>query len=200
MEYNKNTFVLPLFPLGVFILPGEKRILHIFEKRYRNLFADIQESDNLFGIPYVVNGKTMDIGTVARLEKVHKKYMTGEFDVIIRGDSFFNTIDFYSEHSRGLYPYGEVKSLELKNFHLSENVKKEFDIFCRDVLEINPDVYKINSLLGISTVLGLLDWEKYDLISEFDVSKINTRLLNLIRLKTDIANQENNIIEGFSLN
>jgi hypothetical protein len=200
MSLNKKTSVLPLFPLKIFLLPGEKRMLHIFEQKYRNMFTDIQDSDNLFGIPYYVNGETKDIGSVVRRESVQRNYPSGEFDVIIKGESLFNTISFHIEHSTELYPFGEVEILLLNNFKLNKNVIKEFEIFCVNILKIEPEVNKINSLLGVSTVLGLLDWEKFDLISDFDESKINTKLLNIIKLKTEINNLNDNLSEGFSLN
>lgn len=200
MKENKQTTVLPLFPLRIFLLPGEKRTLHIFEQRYKNLFNDILYADNLLGIPYFNNGKINELGTIARLEKIIRKYISGEFDVIIKGESFFNTINFYREHSTGLYPFGEVEILKLNNFQLSKNVKNEFEKFCKDILNIEPDKYPVNSLLGASTLLGLLDWEKYELISDFDESKINLRLSAILKFKTQIDRLDENIIEGFSLN
>ena len=51
-------FRIPLFPLGVFLLPGERTGLHIFEPRYRQLIGELEdalsegrEQDNRFGIP-----------------------------------------------------------------------------------------------------------------------------------------------------
>ena len=50
-------FNIPLFPLGVFLLPGEQTGLHIFEPRYRQLIPELEEAmtegredDNRFGI------------------------------------------------------------------------------------------------------------------------------------------------------
>ena len=39
-----RTFTLPLFPLGVFLFPGEKTGLHIFEPRYRQLVSELEEA------------------------------------------------------------------------------------------------------------------------------------------------------------
>jgi len=41
---------LPLFPLNVVLFPGMPMPLHIFEPRYRKMLADVQASDNLFGL------------------------------------------------------------------------------------------------------------------------------------------------------
>ncbi|HJR08793.1 MAG TPA: LON peptidase substrate-binding domain-containing protein [Pyrinomonadaceae bacterium] len=43
---------LPLFPLPVVLFPGVPMPLHIFEDRYRQMFADVRASDDLFGLSY----------------------------------------------------------------------------------------------------------------------------------------------------
>ncbi|HYP00414.1 MAG TPA: LON peptidase substrate-binding domain-containing protein [Pyrinomonadaceae bacterium] len=43
---------LPLFPLPVVLFPGVPMPLHIFEERYRRMFADVQAGNNLFGLSY----------------------------------------------------------------------------------------------------------------------------------------------------
>jgi Lon protease-like protein len=43
---------LPLFPLPVVLFPGVPMPLHIFEDRYRRMFADVCAGDNLFGLSY----------------------------------------------------------------------------------------------------------------------------------------------------
>ena len=43
---------LPLFPLPIVMFPGVPLPLHIFEPRYRQMLADIQGSNHLFGLSY----------------------------------------------------------------------------------------------------------------------------------------------------
>lgn len=43
---------LPLFPLAVVLFPSVPLPLHIFEPRYRQMLADVQPADGLFGISY----------------------------------------------------------------------------------------------------------------------------------------------------
>ena len=45
---------LPIFPLPLVLFPGGAQALHIFEPRYRQLLADCQAGDGLFGISPVV--------------------------------------------------------------------------------------------------------------------------------------------------
>ncbi len=41
---------LPIFPLPLVLMPHELLPLHIFEPRYREMFADISAGNNLFGV------------------------------------------------------------------------------------------------------------------------------------------------------
>jgi ATP-dependent Lon protease len=43
---------LPLFPLPIVLFPGVPLPLHIFEPRYRQMLADIRNSNNFFGLSY----------------------------------------------------------------------------------------------------------------------------------------------------
>jgi Lon protease-like protein len=43
---------LPLFPLSVVLFPGVPLPLHIFEPRYRQMLADVQAAESLFGLSY----------------------------------------------------------------------------------------------------------------------------------------------------
>lgn len=47
---------LPLFPLGMVLLPGTRLPLHLFEPRYRQLLADIEQGDRRFGILTAIPG------------------------------------------------------------------------------------------------------------------------------------------------
>jgi ATP-dependent Lon protease len=49
---------LPLFPLPVVLFPGVPLPLHIFEPRYRQLFADIRAHEQLFGLSFFDAGES----------------------------------------------------------------------------------------------------------------------------------------------
>ncbi|MCU0259829.1 MAG: LON peptidase substrate-binding domain-containing protein [Ilumatobacteraceae bacterium] len=72
--------VLPMFPLGSVLLPGEALPLHVFEPRYRQLVIDLladDEHDPEFGVALIERGHEVgggdvrrDVGTVARMVQV----------------------------------------------------------------------------------------------------------------------------------
>ena len=53
---KKGDFQYGLFPLRIFLFPGEQTTLHIFEPRYLQLVTECLSSGEYFGIPY--QGKT----------------------------------------------------------------------------------------------------------------------------------------------
>lgn len=68
--------ILPMFPLGTVLLPGEHLPLRVFEPRYRQLVADCLAAPDgpRFGVVLIARGREVgggdmrhDIGTVARI-------------------------------------------------------------------------------------------------------------------------------------
>ena len=66
--------VLPMFPLGVSLLPGMVLPLHLFEPRYLELYRDVVDDDRRFGVVLIERGPdTRDdnpmssVGCVARI-------------------------------------------------------------------------------------------------------------------------------------
>jgi uncharacterized protein len=86
---------LPLFPLQTVLYPGLPIPLHVFEERYRQMFARILDGEMRFGVVAIVRGRDVDvaaayhpIGCVADVGEVHR-YPDGRLDVVARGRSRF---------------------------------------------------------------------------------------------------------------
>ena len=70
--------VLPMFPLGGTLLPGDVLPLHVFEPRYRALVqACVEQPEHEFGVVLIERGHEVgggdvrrDVGTVARMVQV----------------------------------------------------------------------------------------------------------------------------------
>ncbi len=110
-----RAFSLPLFPLGVFLLPGERTGLHIFEPRYRQLvgelesaLADGKEENNRFGIPFHHDDVTASTGTLVRLVEVKKVHPGGRKDIVVECVGHFETTRFQSTFDTKPYPGGDV--------------------------------------------------------------------------------------------
>ena len=76
---------LGLFPLGMVLLPGERVPLHIFEPRYRALFADC----TLGSLPFVLSLATDDgvarVGCTAHPETLLRRFADGRMNLIVQG-------------------------------------------------------------------------------------------------------------------
>jgi Lon protease-like protein len=86
---------LPLFPLQTVLYPGLPIPLHVFEDRYRQMFARILDGERRFGVVAIVKGRDVDVGAtyhpvgcVAEVAEV-QRHEDGRLDVVARGRSRF---------------------------------------------------------------------------------------------------------------
>lgn len=102
---------LPFFPLKLVVFPGEELNLHIFESRYKELLADVEETRGGFGI-CVFNDKLTGLGTEVILEKISKRYEDGRLDIQTRGLKVFKILSFDNPVVGKLYAGGNVSFLK----------------------------------------------------------------------------------------
>ena len=77
---------IPLFPLGLVLLPQMPLPLHIFEERYKLMIGECLEKNEEFGIVYFNGTDIQAIGCTASIHKVVKRYNDGRLDILTRGD------------------------------------------------------------------------------------------------------------------
>ena len=76
---------LGLFPLDLVLLPGERVPLHLFEPRYRQLYADCVLEDLPFVILRTSPQGTEDVGCSARFETLVQRFEDGRLNVVVAG-------------------------------------------------------------------------------------------------------------------
>ncbi len=82
---------IPLFPLGLVLLPGMPLPLHIFEDRYKRMIGECLSSGAVFGIVWF-DGRTLhSVGCTARIVRVLQRYDDGRMDILVLGDRRFAT-------------------------------------------------------------------------------------------------------------
>ena len=81
--------IIPLFPLGLVLLPHELLPLHIFEERYKSMVGDCLAEEREFGIVYFDAADIQSVGCTARILKVLERYDDGRLDILTRGQSRF---------------------------------------------------------------------------------------------------------------
>lgn len=200
MEDTEHNETLPLFPLGIIVLPGETRFLHIFEKRYKNLFEDLDKSGSTFVIPFVCKGRMEGIGSLVRFEKALAKYPNGEVDIAVRGIDIVTLESYNAEHSERLYPHGSVRRLNKNAIAATLPLYEAFDKYNDKVLKLDLEKYPKMNFYLIANSIGLTDLEKYDLLLHEGDKALNKTLINYIRLRTIIASQQNSLQEYYCLN
>jgi Lon protease-like protein len=99
---------LGLFPLELVVLPGEKVPLHLFEPRYRQLYADCVLDDRPFVI--VQQGPTgpADVGCSVIFETLVRRFEDGRLNVIVRG---LQPVELVEESEGHLYFSAKVRAL-----------------------------------------------------------------------------------------
>ncbi len=80
-----GTNELGLFALSLVLLPGERVPLHLFEPRYRQLFADCVLEDTPFVVLYSEDLTTASIGCAARFDELLERHGDGRISVVVRG-------------------------------------------------------------------------------------------------------------------
>lgn len=201
---NKDEHIIeeniPLFPLGIVVLPGETRFLHIFEERYKNLFEDIEKRDRNFGIPFIRSGSIDGTGSYVKIEKVLSRYSNGELDIAVKGIDIFSTVEYYDEHPKRLYPYGSLELLKRDEIKPSKSLIAAFNKYNKLVLKLDMETLPIPGFYLIANSVGLNDIEKYDLVIRGSVEALNKTMTNHVNLRTLLAMQQSSLQDYYCLN
>jgi Lon protease-like protein len=130
---------IPLFPLGLVLLPGMVLPLHIFEERYKQMISECLATNRSFGIVWFDGQAIRTMGCTARIVRVLHRYEDGRMDILTRGER-----RFFTEGTLEEKPYMEADVL-----------------FVEDV-ESEPDMTafaKVRALLGQLQEVGHLTEE-----------------------------------------
>ncbi|MCU0308867.1 MAG: LON peptidase substrate-binding domain-containing protein [Thermoleophilia bacterium] len=100
---------LGLFPLGLVLLPGERIPLHVFEPRYRQLYADCVLEDRPFAVVQAVDGGIARVGCSARFAMLGRRFADGRMNVTVIG---LEPVEVLEETSGRLYFSARVRPLQ----------------------------------------------------------------------------------------
>ena len=87
--------IIPLFPLGLVLLPQMPLPLHIFEERYKLMIGKCLDSQKAFGVVYFNGSDIQTIGCTARILKIIKRYDDGRLDILTHGEDRFIIKEMY---------------------------------------------------------------------------------------------------------
>ena len=86
---------IPLFPLGLVLMPQIPLPLHIFEERYKLMIGECLAEDREFGIVYYNGADIQTAGCTAKILKVIKRYDDGRMDILTQGQRRFLINEIY---------------------------------------------------------------------------------------------------------
>jgi Lon protease-like protein len=172
----------PLFPLRLVALPSELIPLHIFEERYKAMFARCIEAETEFGIVWIADDGLRPIGCACKVAEVLETFEDGRINLVARGTRPFRIHERQEDFA---YPAGTVEFLadheEPRDAELSAQVHAVYADLVEQATDREPDRDGIAAMsayqmagtveFGLDAKQGLLD-----LRSE------NARLRLLIRL------------------
>jgi Lon protease-like protein len=82
--------IIPIFPLGLVLVPQMSLPLHIFEDRYRQMINACLADDRVFGIVYFSGKQFETKGCTTRIVDILKRYDDGRMDIITKGENRFS--------------------------------------------------------------------------------------------------------------
>ncbi len=97
MPYNILVALIALFPLDVVLLPSAPLPLHIFEPRYKEMLNHAMTDNQPFGIVRAQESAIAEIGCVANVTEVVKKYDDGRMDIVTEGTRRFEIAQLNEE-------------------------------------------------------------------------------------------------------
>lgn len=158
---------IALFPLQIFLLPGEKTRLHIFEERYRQLIGDCTELNIQFGIPYTKKGYLTGFGCTVRVNKVLAAHPNGSSDIEIEAIDLFKIEQFFLRMGEKLYPGGDVLLMETRDLpSVSEKLMKTLGKYIRNIDPAKfPELLSTNlTVFDVARIVNLGEDDKLKLV------------------------------------
>lgn len=199
MKNKENT--IGLFPLRIFLLPGDQTTLHIYEPRYLQLVNECLEQDICFGIPYQGKTTLSEYGSMVRILQVLKYYENGELDILVECDQNFKINQFEAKKEDKLYPAGTISTIRENIFNPNEGLKKEVSTYLKALLDkdVSNELNELLSFKSIINVMNLTDDEKVKFL-KYNNDKRNEFLLRKVRFMQILLNQEKQVEQNFYLN
>ena len=100
---------LPLFPLGLVLLPEEVVPLHIFEERYKLMIGECLDREAEFGIIWMSDDGLKDVGCTARVTQLLERMDDGRMNILVQGSEPFRLLRRIEDLP---YPAGDVELLD----------------------------------------------------------------------------------------
>mgnify|MGYP000983240522 CR=1 FL=1 len=179
-----NIEQIPLFPLGLVLLPFEELPLHIFEPRYKKMILNAINYNKPFGIVLNDSNSIYKIGCKAKVSKVLKTFPDGKSNIIVKGISRFEITKTFLEDQTII---GKVKMLIDEKINNDKLINEIHENYLKILLKIgntnfmDQDLKKKISYEFIQNILLPVNIKK-QLISKND-EKDRIKIINKLFIK-----------------
>jgi Lon protease-like protein len=180
MEEVEREF--PLFPLGLVALPLEFVPLHIFEERYRTMFALCVEEEREFGIIWLGDDGLRTVGCACEVSRVLERFEDGRMNVVARGTRPFRLVERVDHLP---YPAGTVAWLDDREEELDEDAAQAARAAYAELVEQATDKELSEEELAELTAYGMAATVDFGLDAKqglLDLRSENARLRLVARL------------------
>ena len=159
---------LPLFPLGIVLLPTEIVPLHIFEDRYKLMIGQCVEEERDFGIVWLGDDGLKEIGCTARVAQVLERMDDGRMNILAQGGHPFRLLRKIEDLP---YPAGDVELLDDVddgNEELAVEAREAYADLVETVTDSRPGIDELDGLnaYGMAATIELAAAPKQALLEE----------------------------------
>jgi ATP-dependent Lon protease len=198
---NNSNYDYGMFPLRIFLFPGEQTTLHIFEPRYLQLVSECLSNNEFFGIPYQGKTTLSELGSLVKVNQILKKYESGELDVLIECQSNFKIHHFQNKNEHKLYPLGSLSKIQKKLFTPTDQLIDHASNYLSHLLDDSKESKReeLISLNNLTNLVNLTDEEKIRFIG-LNEEKKNDFLVQKFKFMLILLTQEKMVDQNFYLN
>ena len=185
-----------VFPLNIVVLPDEEVALHLFEPRYKQLYADFK-SGKEFAIVFSSKSEMADYGTLVYIKRVINEFPDDTVDLIVKGSKIIKIDEFKQLYPEKLYSGVEAKEIEhdtLVSKELHELFNSFLDKFGKRKSKDKPTIFQIANRIEMPQET------KREFIGQADNAALNRFLINQIRFDLKVREQEELLNQKFHLN
>lgn len=166
--------IIPIFPLGLVLLPEMSLPLHIFEERYKLMTKACIDQHKEFGIVYFDGKQFQTKGCTARIEKILKRYPDGRLDIMTRGANRFAIkelldekpylqakIDFFDDQPREKTNKEALLKLSDTGLKLLRKINPMTQQYKEDQFINQPDVKLVSFLIAACDGFSLEEKQRF---------------------------------------
>ena len=185
-----------VFPLNIVVLPGEEVALHLFEPRYKQLYADFK-SGKEFAIVFNSKKEMSDYGTLVYIKKVINEFPDDTVDLIVQGSQIIKIDSFSQVYPEKLYSGVEAKLVE----HETAVCRELYELFNSYLEKFGKRKSKSKpSVFQLANRIEMPQETKKEFIRQTDNAALNRFLINQIRFDLKVREQEALLNQKFHLN